>query len=173
MRRLLVPIVAAALVTISTTGAIADPTELGTEFTGTLAFGACPVDQPYDLGCGEPRVVEPFTDPRLEGDVAITGWSGGYGASSVVWFGSWLIGDSEDGWVELASPRQHARDGTATQYTSLLVGTGVNEGLFALSQVTVTDGAFDFEGRIVRGDLPAMTDYSGVLVPGDLGALDW
>jgi hypothetical protein len=39
--------------------------------------------------------------------------------------------------------------------------------------VTVSGSVFDFSGRIVRGDVQQVTDYSGVLVPGDLEALDW
>ena len=132
-----------------------------------MAFGACPTERP-DLDV--PRIVEAFTDHRLDGSVSITGWSSGY-PSVCVWFGSWLIGEPEDGWIELASPRMQSRDGTPTQYTSLLVGTGANEGLFALSQVTVTGSAFDFNGRIIRGGIDPVTDYSGVLVPGDLGDL--
>jgi hypothetical protein len=169
MRGLLSWVTATALVALSPAGAVADPAGPGTEFSGTLAFGACPSDRP-DLDV--PRIVEPFTDQRLEGGVSITGWSSG-DPSACVWFGSWLIGHSDDGWVEVASPRMVARDGTATQYTSVLVGTGVNDGLLAVSQVTVTEGLFDFDGRIVGGDIDAIRDYSGVIVPADLGVLDW
>ena len=90
-----------------------------------------------------------------------------------MWFSSWLIGDSDDGWVEVASPRLQSGHGTATQYTSVLVGTGVNEGLVAYSEVTVTGDGFDFDGRIVREDIHPLIDYSGAVVPGDLGELDW
>jgi hypothetical protein len=173
MRGLFAPIAATLLLVISTSGVVADPTAVGTEFTGRLAFGACEPDQPSVTGCGEPQVIEPFSDSRLEGSVAITGWWGGYEASSTVWFGSWLIGDSDDGWVEVASPRLQSTDGTATQYTSVLVGTGVNTGHVAYSEVTVTGDVFDFDGRIVREDIYPIMDYSGVVLPGDLAELDW
>ena len=173
MRGVVAPIVATALLVVSTAGVMADPAGLGPAFTGRLAFGPCEPEQPYVMGCGEPQIIEPFSDQRLEGDVAITGWWGAYDPSSTVWFGSWLIGDSGDGWVEVASPRLHSADGTATQYTSVLVGTGVNEGLVAYSEVTVTGDVFDFDGRIVREDLHPTIDYSGAIVPGDLAELDW
>jgi len=173
MRGLVAPIMAAALLVVSTSGVVADPTDIGPAFTGRLAFGACEPDKPYVMGCGEPQVIEPFSDPRLEGDVAITGWWGGYDPSSTVWHGSWLIGDSGDGWVEVASPRLQSTDGTVTHYTSVMVGTGVNEGLVAYSEVTMTGGVFDFDGRITREDIPPITDYSGAVVPGDLAELDW
>jgi hypothetical protein len=173
MRGLVTSIMATALLVVSTSGVVADPAGPGSAFTGRLAFGPCEPDQPSVMGCGEPQVIEPFSDPRLEGDVAITGWWGGYDPSSAVWFGSWLIGDSDDGWVEVASPRLQSTDGTITQYTSVLVGTGVNEGLVAYSEVTVTGDLFDFHGRIEREDIHPIVDYSGVVLPGDLAELDW
>jgi hypothetical protein len=168
-RALILPVVAAALA-ISTVAVGADPTEPGTRFTGTLAFGACPTDRP-DLDA--PRIIEPFTDPRLAGSVSITGWSTGYQASSCVWFGSWLIGDSNRGWVEVASPRLQPGDGTSSHYTSLMVGIGDNDGLLALSEVAVAGQLFEFEGRITEGDVAQVTDYSGVVEPGDIEALGW
>ena len=174
MRGVLAPIAVTLLLAISTSGVDADPPVIGTEFTGRLAFGACEPDKPSIMGCGEPRVVEPFSDPRLEGDVAITGWWGGYESTSAVWFGSWLIGDSGDGWVEVASPRLRSTDGTVTHYyTSVLVGTGVNQGLVAYSEVAVTGDVFDFDGRIVSEDIYPIVDFSGVVLPGDLAELDW
>jgi hypothetical protein len=162
-----------ALVALSTVAVIADQAELGTDFTGALAFGACPDDQPYDLGCGEPRIVEPFTDPRLEGGVAITGWSGGFDASSVVWFGSWLIGDFGR-WLGrggLAPPASEGWDSHAIHEPAGRNRRG--QGPLRHLAGSVADGMFDFEGRIVRGDLHSVTDYSGVLVPGDLESIDW
>lgn len=172
MRGVFVPLAVTLLLAISTSGVVADPPVVGTELTGRLAFGACEPGKPSVMGCGEPRVVEPSSGPRLEGDVAITGWWGGYDPSLAVWFESWLIGDSGDGWVEVASPRVQSTDGTVMHYTSVMVGTGVSEGLVAYSEVAVTGDVFDFDGLIVREDIYPITDYSGVVLPGDLSELD-
>ena len=92
----------------------------------------------------------------------------------MLWLGSWLIGDAEVGWVEVASPRLLHRDGTPTQYTSVLVGTGANEGLSAISEVTVTGAVFDFQGRIVPGTMSVgVPDFAGVIRTGDHTKLDW
>ena len=77
MRGLVAAIMATALLVVSTSGVVADPAGPGPAFTGRLAFGPFEPDQPSVTGCGEPQVIEPFSDRRLEGDVAITGWWGG------------------------------------------------------------------------------------------------
>jgi hypothetical protein len=119
-------------------------------------------------------VVEPFSDARLSGAGAITGWSRDIGDTAVLWVGSWLIGDADDGWVEVTSPRLQRRDETSTQYTSVLVGTGANEGLSAVAEVTVTGAIFEFDGHIVPGRMgPDVADYAGVISSGDLADLDW
>lgn len=133
------------------------------EFTGRLVYDPlCDIDDTCthsDFG-----VLEPFSDPRLEGDVGAEGRFRSIGDTSTLWIGSWFIGDADAGWVEVASPRLLHRDGTATQYTSVLVGTGRNAGLSAVSVVTVTGPYFDFDGRIVRGNMSnSATDYSEVI----------
>ncbi len=145
------------------------------EFTGRLVFGPmCEGVDPNGLTCDTPAVLEAFSDARLDGEVAITGWSREIGETSVLWLGSWLIGDSADGWVEVASPRLQHRDGAPTQYTSVLVGTGANEGLSAVAEVTVTGSVFDFHGRIVPGSMQAgVPDFAGVIRTGDRAELDW
>ena len=43
-----------------------------------------------------------------------------------------------------------------------------------LSEVTVSGADFDFEGHIVAGTPePGVTDFSGVVMPGDIAELDW
>ena len=145
------------------------------EFTGRLEFDSmCESVDVAGLACNAPAVVEPFSDVRLDGDIAITGWSRDIGDTAVLWFGSWLIGDSDEGWIEVASPHLQHRDGTPTQYTSVLVGTGAYEGLHAVSEVTVSGADFDFEGHIVAGTIePGVTDFSGVVMPGGIAELDW
>ena len=145
------------------------------EFTGRLAFDPlCDGVEASGQACMELGVVEPFSDARLDGDVAITGRSRDIGDTAVLWIGSWLIGDSDEGWIEVASPRLLHRDGTPTQYTSVLVGTGANEGLSAVSEVTVTGAVFDFDGRIVPGSMQAsVPDFAGVITTGDVDELDW
>lgn len=182
MRMLHVSIVAAALVVGSALAAVGQPDEgcvdegcvLG-EFSGRLEFDAmCDSVDTSALTCGTLALVEPFTDARLDGDLAITGWSREIGETSVLWLGSWLIGDEEAGWVEVASPRLQYRDGTPTQYTSVLVGTGANEGLSAVSEVTVTGAIFDFHGRIVPGNMSAgVPDFAGVIRTSDPTEVDW
>ncbi len=84
MKRLLAPIAAMTVLVVSTADVVADPAGLGPEFTGRLEFGPCEPDQSHELGCGEPRVVELFSDSRHEGGVAITAWSGGYDPTSEI-----------------------------------------------------------------------------------------
>lgn len=145
------------------------------EFSGSLRFDmTCDGVDSTGLTCEEPAVLVPFSDPRLDADVAITGWFRDIGDGSMLWLGSWLIGDSDAGWVEVASPRLQHGDGTPTQYTSVLVGTGAYEGLHAVSEVTVSGADFDLDGHIVAGRLePGVTDFSGVVTPGDTTELDW
>ena len=178
MRTLQVSIIAVALLVGSAIAVVGQQDEgcvdegcvLG-EFSGRFAFDAmCDV---FD-DCDTFGVLEPFTDARLQGDVTITGWSRDIGETSVLWLGSWLIGDEQAGWVEVASPRLQHRDGTPTQYASVLVGTGANEGLSAVSEVTVTGAVFDFHGRIVPGNMSAgVPDFAGVIRTSDPTEVDW
>ena len=182
MRTLRVSIIAAALLVGSGVTVAGQPDEgcvdegcvLG-EFSGRLAFDPmCDGVDTSGLTCSAPALLEAFTDARLDGEVAITGWSREIGETSVLWLGSWLIGDGQAGWVEVASPRLQHRDGTPTQYTSVLVGTGANEGLSAISEVTVTGAVFDFQGRIVPGTMSVgVPDFAGVIRTGDHTKLDW
>jgi hypothetical protein len=183
MRSFRVAVITTVLVASTAVGASGQPGEgcvneecVLTEFTGSLRFDmTCEAVDTTGLACMEPAVLVPFSDSRLEGEVAITGWSSHVLGDSVLWFGSWLIGDSEAGWVETASPRLQHRDGSPTQYTSVLVGSGAHEGLFAVSEVTISGAAFDFAGHIVAGsaDGLATRDFSGVISQGDLAELDW
>ena len=127
------------------------------------------------LTCNAPAVLVPFSDTRLAGEVTITGWSSDSLGESAIWLGGWLIGDSDAGWVETASPRLQHVDGTPTQYTSLLVGTGAYEGLYAISEVTVSGAVFDFKGHIVAGRIDDIStiDFSGVITRGQRDDLDW
>ena len=145
------------------------------EFTGSLRFDmTCDDVDSTGLTCNAPAVLVAFSDPRLAGEVAITGSSRDIGDTSVLWLGAWLIGDSDAGWVEVASPRLQFKDGTPTQYTSVLSGTGAYEGSSAVSEVTVTGAVFDFRGYIVPGSMQRQVrDYSGVCVSHDLAELDW
>lgn len=146
-------------------------------FSGSLRFDmTCDGVDSTGLTCQEPGVLVPFSDRRLDADVAIIGWSRDFGDTSVLWLGSWLIGDSDAGWVEIASPRLQLTDGTPTQYASVLVGTGAYEGLHAVSEVTVSGAVFSFEGHIVAGKIettPGVIDFSGVVTPGAIAELDW
>jgi hypothetical protein len=146
------------------------------EFTGSLRFDmTCEGVGATGLACMEPAVLVPFSDSRLDGEVAITGSSSDVLGDSVLWLGSWLIGDSAAGWVETATPRLQHKGGSPRQYTSVLVGTGTHEGLYAVSDVTVSGAVFDFEGHIVAGyvDGLATRDFSGVITQGNLTELDW
>lgn len=144
------------------------------EFTGRLVFDAMCDDFDETVMTCRFGVLQPFSDPRLEGDVGITGRFRSIGDTSTLWLGSWYIGDADAGWVEVASPRLQHRDGTATQYTSVLVGTGRNAGLSAVSEVTVTGPYFDFDGRIVRGNMSnGATDFAGVIRTGDASEWNW
>ena len=146
------------------------------EFSGSLRFDqTCEGVDSTGLTCHMPAVLVPFSDPRLQGEVAITGWSSDVPGDSVLWLGSWLIGESGAGWVETATPRLQHRDGSPTHYTSVLVGTGAYEGLYAVSDVTVSGAAFDFAGHIVAGSFDGLAtrDFSGVISQGDLAELDW
>ncbi len=182
MRTLQVPMIVAALLVGSAVAVAGEPDAgcvdegcvLG-DFSGRLAFDPmCDGVDTFGLTCNAPAFVEGFTDPRLDGDIAITGWTREIGETSVLWLGSWLIGDERAGWVEVASPRLQHRDGTPTQYTSVLVGTGANEGLSAVSEVTVSGAVFDFHGRIVPGNMSAgVPDFAGVIRTGDITELDW
>jgi len=146
------------------------------EFSGSLRFDmTCEGVDATGLACMEPAVLVPFSDSRLDGEVAITGSSSDVLGDSELWLGSWLIGDSAAGWVETATPRMQHKDGSPSQYTSVLVGAGAHEGLYAVSAVTVSGEVFDFEGHIVAGHVDgiATRDYSGVITHGDLAELDW
>jgi len=184
MRMRLVSLVTVVLLVGSAMDAIEQPGEgcvdeecILAEFTGSLGFDTmCDGADFAGPSCNAPAVLEAFSDPRLHGDVAITGWTRDIGDASVLWLGSWLIGDSDAGWVEVASPRLQQRDATPTQYTSVLVGTGAHEGFLAVSEVTVSGAEFAFDGHIVAGSVgttPGMTDFSGVVVSGNVTDLEW
>ena len=183
MRSLHVAVITTVLMVSTAVGAAGQPGEgcvneecVLTEFTGSLRFDmTCEAVDTTGLACMEPAVLVPFSDSRLKGEVAITGWSSHVLGDSVLWLGSWLIGDSAAGWVETATPRLQRKDGSPTQYTSVLVGTGAYEGLYAVSDVTVSGALFDFDGRIVAGDVDGLAtrDFSGVITQGALAELDW
>ena len=182
MRSFRVAVITTVLVASTAVGAAGQPGEgcvneecVLAEFTGSLRFDmTCEGVDATGLACMVPAVLVPFSDSRLEGEVATTGWSSDILGDSVLWLGSWLIGDSGAGWVETATPRLQHRDGSPTHYTSVLVGTGAYEGLYAVSDVTVSGAAFDFAGHIVAGyaDGLATRDFSGVISRGDLAELD-
>lgn len=183
MRRLHVAAITTVLLSGSVVGVAGQPREgcvdeecVLAEFTGSLRFDmTCEGVDSTGLTCMEPTVLVPFSDSRLQGAVAVTGWSSDIPGDSVLWLGSWLIGDSAAGWVETATPRLQHEDGTPTQYASVLVGTGAYDGLYAVSEVSVSGAVFEFEGHIVAGyiDQPDTTDFSGVITHGELTELDW
>jgi hypothetical protein len=183
MRSFRVAVITTVLVASTAVGAAGQPGEgcvneecVLAEFTGSLRFDmTCEGVDATGLACRVPAVLVPFSDSRLDGEVAITGWSSDVLGDSVLWLGSWLIRDSEAGWVETATPRLQHKDGSPSQYTSVLVGTGAHEGLYAVSEVTISGAVFDFAGHIVAGyaDGIATRDFSGVITQGDLAELDW
>ena len=183
MRSFRVAVITTVLVATTAVGAAGQPGEgcvneecVLAEFTGSLRFDmTCEGVDATGLACRVPAVLVPFSDSRLDGEVAITGWSSDVLGDSVLWLGSWLIGDSEAGWVETATPRLQHKDGSPSQYTSVLVGTGAHEGLYAVSEVTISGAVFDFARHIVAGyaDGIATRDFSGVITQGDLAELDW
>lgn len=183
MRLLHIVAMATILVSGSAIGVAGQPGEgcvdeecVVAEFTGSLRFDmACEGVDSTGRACMEPTVLVPFSDSRLQGAVAVTGWSTDILGDSVLWLGSWLIGDSAAGWVETATPRRQPRDGTPTHYTSVLVGTGAYDGLYAVSEVSVSGAVFEFQGQIVAGHIDQLdtTDFSGVITHGELTELDW
>jgi hypothetical protein len=184
MRLLTIAVIVTILLAGSGVGAAERPGEgcvdeecVLAEFSGSLRFDqTCEGVDSSGLACRMPAVLVPFSDARLQGEVAITGWSTDILGQSVLWLGGWLIGDSDAGWVETASPRLQHADVTPTHYTSVFVGTGAYDGLYTISEVTVSGPVFDFEGHIIAGDIDGKkhsADFSGVITLGDLDDLDW
>lgn len=153
------------LMSVSSVSVVAQDPQAGpAELTATWAFGPQVSSESTEVvdgvirmrdGVWQPSIIE-TSDPRLDGTLMIIAnhdVHGGVGGPEV-WFGAFRIENDEGAWRGIPSFGLTFPDGTGAGGTSVLNGEGAYRGLFAIADVSLTDGVWDVHGFILDGDPP-------------------
>lgn len=131
------------------------------EFTGRLAFGPCQgatVEQLLDKTetRGEhfcrPGVVEPFSDPRLQGDYYIWPWTDMHADGPTIFATGFTIVTDDGAWRGI--PDVYLQEESSGD--QILIGEGSYEGLTVIATVDLDGGIWDWHGWIIEGELPPL-----------------
>lgn len=159
-------VMAGAAAGVSAQGESAAPTA-PVAFTGRIAFGDCVGSARVETSGGrtrelsadndrycEPTIIEPFSDPRLQGRPFVWQNNDEYAAGPKIYATAFSIVTDEGAWrgvpdiflAEVASGDQ------------VLVGEGAYEGLVAIATVDLVGDVWNWQGWIIDGDLPPLPD---------------
>lgn len=140
------------------------PVPAPTTFTGSLSYGECSNAQQTIVRKGVmsrrgdakcfPPVIEPFTDPRLRGDVVIWWNDDTYSNDVRIEHGGFTITNAEGSWQQVPDINVVGPDGVGTTRTSVFVGQGAYEGLTAIAEISLADAVWSFKGIIIEGEIP-------------------
>jgi len=159
-------IIGVSLLAGSTVGVSAqDEMPAPMRFTGKIAIGPCTGERETIEEEGrtrnirastgrycEPTVVEPFSDPRLQGNYYVWQDNDEYRAGPTVWAIGVSIVTDEGAWRGI--PAIHYGQYGAGEH--VLVGEGEYDGLTAIAKVDLVGQTWDWEGWIIGGDLPPL-----------------
>jgi hypothetical protein len=132
------------------------------EFSGKISFGPCSGAETVEGVPGKvvyrgehycnPGVVEPFSDPRLEGTYYVWPYHDAHLGGPEIWASAFTITNDEGAWRGI--PAISISD-TGTE---ILVGEGAYDGLTAIAEVTLNGTIWDWHGWIIEGDLPPLPE---------------
>ena len=170
MRKVKTTIAASMAIGILASGAVgataqqepAEPTA-PVPFTGTLAFGPCPVDYSIESLPGKqewrgehycrPSAVEPFSDERLVGDYYVWNYRDVHDGGPTVFAATFSIVNDEGAWRGI--PTRYIQ---GTGSNQILVGEGAYDGLTAIASVTGIGRGWAWDGWIIEGDAPPLPE---------------
>jgi hypothetical protein len=139
------------------------------EFTGELAFGDCPGPLTTEILPGKieyrgaryclPVVVEPFSDPRLQGTYYIWPYHDEYTGGPTIWVQGFTFTNDDGAWrgIPVVSLDDVSFDSSPGE-THVLIGDGAYEGLTAIATITFTGSGWAWHGWIIDGEIPPMPD---------------
>jgi hypothetical protein len=137
------------------------------EFTGSIAFGPCTGTPAYEssdvrtrtLNADNgrfcvPGVIEPFSDPRLQGDYYVWNNYDSYVDGPEIWATAFSIVTADGAWRGI--PDVFLGDAASGQ--QILIGEGAYEGLTAIAAATLDGSVWDWHGWIIADDLPPLPE---------------
>jgi len=130
----------------SAVGVAAQDEATAVEFTGAIGFGP---------GLYKP-IVEPFTDPRLAGQLRVWTNRDAYPGGPTIFTGGFSMHDDEGGWIQRVFPGGAINhpDGTSAPRVIVMDGQGAYAGLTLVAAVSLASGRWDWHGYIIDGELP-------------------
>lgn len=161
-------------------GAVADPSVVpavpneasapsaAVEFTGTIAFGPCTgvtssqyVDRVTrtrgadDGRFCRPAIIEPFSDPRLQGEVFVWQNDDQHFKGPTVFYSGFSIKNDQGTWQQIPGVGFTFSDRTAATGIHVFEGTGAYEGLLAVAEIGLDQDVWTWRGWIIDGELPS------------------
>jgi len=147
------------------------------EFTGKVAFGGCTGSATIESSEGRtrtlsadngrycrPPVIEPFSDPRLQGDYYVWQNNDVHVDGPEIYATAFSIVNDEGAWRGIPDI---ILDGEAPSVQTL-VGEGAYEGLTAISRVDLDGSVWSWHGWIIEGDVPPLpAEPEGIMSPPD------
>lgn len=137
------------------------------EFSGRLAFGRCEnpssttwqdrVTRTLEADNGrfcQPRIVEPFTDPRLRGEVFDWRNSDQHFKGPLIVNAGFSIHNEDGSWRQVPGVTIDFSDGSTSKGTFVLEGSGAYAGLLAIAEVGLERDEWIWRGWIIDGELP-------------------
>jgi hypothetical protein len=137
------------------------------EFTGKIAFGGCTGAVALESSGGrtrtlsadngrfcEPGVIEPFSDPRLQGDYYVWQNNDEHVDGPTIFATAFSIVTDEGAWRGI--PDVFLDE--AASGDQVLVGEGAYKGLTAIATATLDGSVWDWHGWIIDGGLPPLPE---------------
>ena len=137
------------------------------EFSGQLGFGPCfgrlnyewaeRVERARPAAEGrycKPRIIEPFTDPRLQGEVFVWEHSDQHMHGPTITHSGFSIINAEGAWQQVPGISIDFSDRSDSTGTFTLVGSGGYEGLVAIAEIGLEQDVWAWRGWIIDGELP-------------------
>ena len=127
------------------------------EFTGVTRFGPCPGPQEIERALNvsmtrggyycTPGIVEPFSDPRLHGDIYIWPWIDRHDDGPTIFATGFTIINEDGAWRGV--PDVYLQEESSGDH--ILIGEGAYEGLTVIATVDLDSGTWDWHGWIIDG----------------------
>ena len=137
------------------------------EFSGTLGFGYCDgvrsaewadkVARTRSAALGQsckPRVIVPFDDPRLQGEIVLwRNWDRHIDGPTVT-YSNFTIEDDTGAWHQIPGVSLHFPDRSHSVVTYVFEGRGAYDGLLAIAEIALEADVWTWHGWIIDSDLP-------------------
>lgn len=159
--------VVVALTVLCGNGVSAAEARAPAEFNGKIAFGPCfgrdqqrwsdRVGRSRAAAVGRycrPVIVDPFDDPRLQGDVFVWAHTDRHMHGPTITYSGFTIRNAEGAWQQVPGISIDFSDGSDSTGTFAFHGSGDYEGWLMIAEIGLEQDVWTWRGWILEGTLP-------------------